>query len=374
MGTILIPSVLNSCGNKPLTALNAWNGPIPIEQDIRIILVSYAILAPNPHNKQPWIVEFLSPDRLYLYVDQNRLLPETDPPYRQIHIGQGTFLENLSLAAQNFGYHAKIKYFPQGMYSNTEVENKPVAFIELIKEASIKKDPLFEVILLRQSNKRVYNEQEISNSQLNLLKTAYDTTNYSLNIMTEITQRKKLAILLGKAMSIETENEKRHAETVAMFRFNNEELETYRDGFGVANAGITGLKKFIAETFFIGSREEALNTTSSFAKASVDLTKNQADSAMAFGWITSKTNTRLDQIIIGRAYERVNLLATKLGIALHPMSQILQEYSDMAPLQEEFLQFLNVPHGHTVQMLFRLGYADPVAHSPRRSITTMIKI
>ena len=89
-----------------------------------------------------------------LYVDTNRTLPHTDPPFRQIHIGQGTFLENLNLAALNFGYKAIINYFPQGQYSNSVIENKPVASIQLIQNKSIAKDPLFDQILVRQSNKR----------------------------------------------------------------------------------------------------------------------------------------------------------------------------------------------------------------------------
>ena len=53
---------------------------------------------------------------------------------------------------------------------------------------------------------------------------------------------------------------------------------------------------------------------------------------------------------------------------MHPMSQVLQEYSDVSDLQKHFLDFLSIRDGHTVQMLFRLGVADPVEHSPRRSV------
>ncbi len=62
------------------------------------------------------------------------------------------------------------------------------------------------------------------------------------------------------------------------------------------------------------------------------------------------------------------LTATALGVAMHPMSQVLQEYSDVFDLQKRFLDYLGIPEGHTVQMLFRLGVADPVEHSPRRSV------
>ena len=156
---ILIPSVLGACNSGDSKIwLEGWNGPMADETDIRWIVLSYAILAANPHNTQPWIVDLTGPDSLDLYVDQQRLLPETDPPARQIHISQGTFLKNLKLAAQQYGYRTNIIYFPKGEYVNAAVEDRPVASVTLSHSASITKDPLFDVILKRQSNKSAYNQ------------------------------------------------------------------------------------------------------------------------------------------------------------------------------------------------------------------------
>lgn len=371
-GTILVPTIFSGCNTKELKALEGWNGPVPEEKDIRIITLSYAILAPNPHNIQPWIIDLKSPDEFDLYVDRNRLLPETDPPFRQIHIGQGTFLENLELAARNYGYQADIAYFPQGTYDNMVVENKPVASIKLAKDSATIKDPLFDQILTRQSNKRQYEARPLSQDQVNNLMGTYQSNEYPLTITTDTAHRNKLAEILTKAMEIEASGRKRDEETIAMFRFSAEEMERYRDGFGLAQAGVTGIEKFLVETFFL-SRESALAEDSSFGKKAVEITADQANSAAAFGWITSSSNTRLDQVKVGRAYERVNLTATSLGLAMHPLSQVLQEYPDMATLQREFLEFLGISEGHTVQMLFRLGYADSVPHSPRRRIQDLLR-
>ncbi len=368
-GVILVPSIFNGCGGNNLKALEAWNGPSENEKDIRILVLSYAILAPNPHNKQPWIIELRDPNRFDLYVDSERLLPETDPPYRQIHIGQGTFLENLDLAAKHFGYQADIEYFPQGMYSNAVLENKPVATINLVKNSETKRDPLFDYILERESNKRAYKDKPLSQKQLISIKEVVgrDAGGYFLAITTGSTQLTKLAGMLSEAMRIETSDKNRDRETITMFRFNDDEVEKYKDGFGLAQVGKTGIIKFLLEKFFL-SRKSALTEDSSFGEETVKLTEKQSESAVAFGWLTSKTNTRLDQVKIGRIYERINLKATELGIAMHPMSQVLQEYSDMAFLQQKFKDYLRIPEDQTVQMLFRLGHATPVVHSPRRQV------
>ncbi len=368
----LMPSVLTACGEKGETGLEAWTGPMPSETDIRRIILSYAVLAPNPHNKQPWIVNLTGPESFDLYVDRERLLPETDPPFRQIHIGQGTFLENAALAAAENGYRMDVDYFPGGIYKNTVVESKPVASITLHKDTAVSKDPLFAQILTRQSNKRTYDDTSIDKAILDVLGQTSTAPDMSISLTSNRGERSKLATMLAKAMEIETSDKARDLETIAMFRFNQEELLRYRDGFGVAQTGMGGVMKFFVETLFM-DRKSTVADSHDFGQQSIKITADQANSAAAFGWITTSGNSRLDQVLTGRIYERINLKATELGIAMHPMSQVLQEYADMSNLRREFLAYLGVPKGHTVQMLFRLGHAEPVTHSARRYIRDLIR-
>jgi len=363
---------LTACGETGETGLETWSGPEPGETDIRQIVLSYAILAPNPHNKQPWIVELTGPESFDLYVDQSRLLPETDPPFRQVHIGQGTFLENAELAAKKHGYRMEVAYFPKGIYSNVVMENKPVASVMLVKDLTVAVDPLFQQMTKRQSNKRVYGDKSLSTAQLDGLRRSFVHPDISMNLTDDAGKRQNLATILKTAMEIETSDKARDAETIAMFRFNDEERARFRDGFGVAQAGMTGIMKFVAEAFFL-DRKKIEADSKEFGEQAVQITTDQANSAAAFGWITTPSNSRLDQVLTGRAYERINLKATELGVAMHPMSQVLQEYADMGDLQREFLKFLGVPEGQTVQMLFRLGHAEPVVHSARRHIPDIIR-
>jgi hypothetical protein len=57
---------------------------------------------------------------------------------------------------------------------------------------------------------------------------------------------------------------------------------------------------------------------------------------------------------------------------MHPMSQVLQEYAEMRALQRGFLAMLEIPTGHTVQMLVRLGYAEQATPSPRRELSNLL--
>ena len=374
LGTVAFGSSLTSCNDSTTIDDYGWNGPDPLERDIRMQVLAYALLCPNPHNIQPWIIRMTGASSFNLYVDPERLLPETDPIHRQIHIGQGTFLETLVIAASGLGYKANIDYFPEGMYANTELVDKPVASINLLKQDGISKDPLFDSLLIRHSNKREYDNYQLSLNELDTLQRAHQAhSNYPLITQDSAKAKTQLVEILTEAMQIEVGNKGRDMETIEMFRFNDDEVKKYRDGFGVAQAGLSGFTKFIAETFFL-SREKVEKDPSEFGQQAVDMTHKTAESTSTFGWITTPNNSRLDQLKVGRDYCRLNLQTAMMGLAQHPMSQVLQEYDDMLDLQAEFKQRFNIAPGETVQMLFRLGKADPVAHGPRRLVKQLVKV
>ncbi len=340
--------------------------------DVRLTLISYGMLAPNPHNIQPWLIRLKGTDSFDLYVDQSRLLPETDPPARQIHIGQGTFLEGISIAGSAMGIRTEIKLFPEGEYNNQIIEDKPVARVRIFRDKSMLKDSLAAFMKERQSNKRVYRDEAVSTKLLDKILGDLDNPDIQVAYTTQNRIRRVLSVQMKEAMAIETSGPARHKETVNMFRFADEEVLKTRDGFTIGNSGMTGLKRWIVETLFLGTRKDAEATDSAFAKEGIQLTGNQAESAAAFGWIISKQNRRQDQVRVGRLYMRINLLATQAGIALHPMSQILEEYTEMGQLQNEFLTTLGVQKGQTVQMLFRMGVAEPVPHTLRRNVPQIL--
>src|SRR5262245_15567948 len=78
---------LTQCDPMPEKAIEAWKGPTPNLRDPRVRALSYALLAPNPHNMQPWIADLQEPGVVTFLCDRTRLLPETDPYSRQITVG-----------------------------------------------------------------------------------------------------------------------------------------------------------------------------------------------------------------------------------------------------------------------------------------------
>ena len=116
--------------------------------------LSYAILAPNPHNRQPWRVDLGTDGVVALYVDTDRLLPHTDPFSRQIVIGFGCFLELMVMAAAQDGFGVDLDLFPDGA-APTALDQRPVALARFTPEAGAP-DPLFAHVMARRSLKEPF--------------------------------------------------------------------------------------------------------------------------------------------------------------------------------------------------------------------------
>lgn len=322
--------------------------------------LSYALLAPNPHNRQPWLVRLEGERALSLYCDLDRRLPVTDPFDRQIAIGCGAFLELLSMAAAQDGYGVAITPFPQGA-DMAMLDTRPVAHV-VFEPGGASPDPLFGAILARRSNKSVYRAEDVPAPHLQLLAqagAAYGQTSKT-DAAPELVAR--LCDLTWRAHERETLTPDAMQESVDLMRIGAREVAANPDGIELEGP-------FLAAAHLVGvlNRQTLADPTSSVFRQGLAMYREMAMSARAFGWILNPNATRADQLDAGRAYARVNLQATALGLGVHPWSQALQEYEAMAPLYREAHDVLGV--GQRLQMLYRIGYADPVMETPRRGLS-----
>jgi hypothetical protein len=257
---VLIPPSIIQCSSQHPEALRPWWGPsdLPVDADVRLKLVSYAILAPSAHNKQPWIVD-LRGDGIDLYIDPSRLLPHTDPMARQITISQGAFLETLAIAASHYGMRADIALFPLGIDPPGQLGNAPVAHVSLTERETGETDRLFDFILARHTNRRIYEATRLTDEEISVLHHVCIDEDYPLHIFSDAAVVSHIAGMMTEAMRIETDTPLMHRETVSMLRFNDEEVEKYRDGISFTNLGFSGMKLFFARLF--SSRESAGDAT-----------------------------------------------------------------------------------------------------------------
>ena len=365
-GAILAASgAAYAVSRPPLTATEPWTLAGGYS-DPRMRALSYAVLAPNPHNRQPWIVDLDTPDRVTLYVDTNRLLPHTDPFSRQIIIGLGCFLELMALAAAEEGTNLRFDLFPEGMPSDA-LDQRPVAVAHFETGAVVAEPALFREVLNRRSLKEPYDtSQPVSAETLAALEATVARGSYAAST-NETTLVEKLRELTVRAFEIEFETPRTYKESVDLFRIGRREIDANPDGIDLGGP--------LFETLYITglfTRENALDRESLGYRSGLDMVTSTARTGMAYTWLTTPGNSRQDQIMAGRDWVRLNLAATAMGLGVQPMSQALQEFPEMSALYDQAHEML-APQGGTVQMLGRLGYGPEVAQSPRWPLEAKLK-
>ncbi|HJQ56690.1 MAG TPA: twin-arginine translocation pathway signal protein [Vineibacter sp.] len=352
----------------PAAAVEGWKGPKPEERDPRRRAIAWAMLAPNPHNMQPWLVDLKRPDEITLHVDRARLLPETDPFGRQIIVGQGTFLELLVLALGAKGYRANVALFPEGAFAADRIDARPVARVHLIKDPAVTADPLFAHVPRRRSTKTEYEARPLSPAHRAALEMAHRASSpLTLGFAVEPSQVDALRGIARQGSEIEMETPRTHKESIDRLRLGAAEVATHRDGITILGPMMWALRQLGLMT-----REKAMTPGTMAWQGGRDYVFRGYSSATTFGWIATLDNTRAAQVAAGRAYVRLNLKATELGVAMHPHSQTLQEFPEMAELYRAVHKTTGVGDGHTVQMFFRLGYAASPGPTPRRPAQTIV--
>ncbi len=306
----------------------------------------------------------------------------TDPFHRPITMGQGTFIETLSIATKEFGYRAEVDLFPDGVDPVEEVGTSAVARVAL-KRAEVERDDLFRQITVRFTNRRPYGGPPLTKDEMAILRASYDDTGeFPLEFVADAETLAGLADVMAEGMKIETFLERTHAETVEMMRFNEQEVAKYRDGFGYAHLGVTGMSRFFAER--LAGRSKAFSK--SFRDKVVKTSYKMTHTARAVGVLFSPGNTRHDQVETGRRFARVFLTAARLGLSLHPMMQVTQEYEELAGVRESLTEIIrSIKPGYalptaemtsgapTLQMLFRMGRAKSTPHTPRRDLGDLLR-
>ncbi|MEX1056907.1 MAG: twin-arginine translocation pathway signal protein, partial [Natronospirillum sp.] len=333
--------------------------------------LSYAILAPNPHNLQPWLVDLAEPGVVTLLADPTRRLPETDPFDRQLTIGLGCFLELMRIAAAQQGYELDMTLFPEGS-DRQLLGSHPVARVVFRQVANstgdqpLATDSLFASILQRSSTKETFDmQQPVAASAINVLDPAIEGVRFAGS--TVPVQVAELRDLIWQAFKVEYETPATLQESIDLMRLGKASINASPDGIDVGGMPLEGLQRLGLLT------KTALATPGSFAwQTGLDMYQTMFAATPAFVWLCTPGNSREQQIATGRAWLRLNLMTTQSGLALHPVSQCLQEYPEMA-VHFNRAQAMLSQHGETVQMLGRLGYAEPVARTPRWRLDEKIR-
>lgn len=344
-GTILAASAAAggfAATRTPTRALLPWELASSYA-DPRKNALSYALLAPNPHNLQPWKVSLEGDSALTLWHDGERTLPHTDPDGRQIMVGMGCFLEQLVIAASAAGQGVDLILFPDG-------PDGPIAHAVFSEGAA--PDPLAAQIMNRRSCKEPFDDRPVPAALANELELQVD-------VYTDPEMVARLRDLSFEAFMIETMTPRTMKESVDLMRMGKAEINAAPDGIDLGGA-------FLESLMLTGilTRDGLADPDDPGFQQGIDIYREIMYRTPAYAVLTTPGNTSLDHIDAGRRWLRLNLTTTRMGLSLHPISQALQEYPEMDALYAKAHEML-APEGHTVQMLGRLGYGPQTPRTPR---------
>jgi hypothetical protein len=349
---------------RPVTASLPWE-MAGAETEPRRRALSYALLAPNPHNRQPWLVDLSREGEVLLYADPGRLLPETDPFARQITVGLGGFLELMRMAAAETGHRVTVTPFPEGEDA-ARLDGRPVARAAFAEDAAVARDPLFAGALARRSTKEPYDTSRPVAEEALAPVAAAVMHGSRFGMTVDRAEVEALRRLTAEAFGIEFATPRTYRESVDLFRIGRSEVDANPDGID-----FTGPMFELLGASGMFSRERALDPGGSAFRAGLEAVTANAMTAMGYVWLVTPGNGRAAQLAAGADWLRVNLALTAAGIATQPMSQALQEFPEMAaPYAEAHARL--APEGGVVQMLARIGHGPEVGPSPRWPLETRI--
>jgi hypothetical protein len=304
-------------------------------------LLRYAILAPSGPNSQPWRFA-IDGSTVFVYADLGRSLPFVDPINRTLYMSVGCALANLLLAGRHFGFSYALDYFPEG-------KDSPLVARVDFKKGKPEKDGLFDQITRRHTIKDRYVEGEIGWDILNDLKTCIDEGRIHLYYLTGKAMKSQVAEMVAQAHRIQLSRRDFRSNLGDWLRIN---WTAEPDGmplytFGVPDAVSLGFPAAFKEFDLSGAviyRDTGLiNGCSALCVLSSDDEDPPAWSRC------------------GVLLERYVLKATKYDIYASFFSQPIA-----VPNLREELSSMTGPGN--AQILFSLGYARPVKHTPRRDL------
>jgi hypothetical protein len=167
------------------------------------------------------------------------------------------------------------------------------------------------------------------------------------------------------ANHLQTYRDPAQQELADWIRFSTKDAEKYRDGLTTASMEIEGFSGWVVRNFY--NKDSVMKKD--FREVGLDKVKQQVSESAGWILITSKDNSVATLLETGRRMERLLLKIREKSIAIHPMTQILEEPSTKQMLN----QAINI--SENIQFILRVGYLKdyPQPVSLRRPVDWFIR-
>jgi hypothetical protein len=350
-------TLLGSCRGGDRDRLSGRNGehqPFAGLTGEEMDILSLASRAPSSHNTQPWTVRIVGPLHWTIGSAKERWLPAVDPQNREVMLSLGAFLENLTIAAQAHGHDVDLTVISK------DPLDKEIVDVRLTKGPT--RDVPLEKLKTRRTLRNGFLDKEISTDDLKYL-SHHDERPHLVDVMmphgfyfpNNSPHGKHLQERTIEANRKQAFRDPAQEELSHWIRWSRTEAEKHRNGLTSDTMEITGIARFYVRNFY--DRTSVMSR--SFREKTVDLVAQQVRTCG--GWIVvTSQDSRVETLLeYGRVFEEMLLKTRERKIAIHPMTQTLEE----APERDLVARQLGLPG--EIQWILRVGYVnsypDPVS-------------
>lgn len=331
-------------------------------------LIPYAVLAPSPHNNQPWRFETDGPLIRVLY-DPARALPALDPGGSQSYLALGAAVENLCVAARGMGLAPAVQLCPAGE------ENPVAAEVRLAPGSPAGEDDrrLMAAIQERCTVRGALDHRPLAAGVLADLQQAVAPDEGRLYVVDQPEAIRSAARLMGQAEQFGAELEPVAREVYRWLRFSQQEARQTGDGLWVKTLEMGPVVERMARPLLRWERLRLLN------RAGVNrllglVSRGTAGRSAAIALLTVPHGGLRAYLGAGRAFQRVGLRAVLHGVGLHPMNFAVilglhgrHHAAGMDPrhlaaataMDQGLRTCFGVPAREELAILFRMGCAAP---------------
>ncbi len=330
------------------------SGRVPHLDPLVTELLRWASLAPSSRNTQPWTVRLTAPDRAVLGLDPARRLTALDPDDTESLIGLGAFVENFAIAAGVRGLRVDAR-------ARDTLAN-PGEVVDLEWHVAPPKEDELDRLTERRTLRAGYSSQPLRPADLRALVEPLEGHVHVVDPRSSDGRWVRDGAV--EATRLQSERRQTQMEVASWLRWRDDDARRHRDGLTPECMEIEGLSNWWARSTY--SRTTAL--TPGYARRTVETVRRRASQCGAWLVVTGEDDSVASRVETGRRFERMALLLRGLGLAAHPMTQVLEEPALRADLVRS-LRLSEPP-----RLLLRVGYVaqQDVPVSLRRPVSWFV--
>ncbi|WP_378956628.1 Acg family FMN-binding oxidoreductase [Pelosinus sp. sgz500959] len=318
-------------------------------------IIYLASLAPSGHNTQPWTIRMINRNHWVLGTEKSRWLPAVDPENREVLLSLGAFLENLIIAAGIKGYDVETE-----IRANHPLDSE-IVDIKLYKTHKTTNFNEEKIILRRTIRNNFLNDSLSVEDLKEIISDDQDSFTYYPQESQGGKYLKEGTILANR---IQAYRNSAQEELAKWIRWSKDDVRRYMNGLTPETMEIQGIARLYVENFY--SNKSVMDN--SFREDTIRTVQRQVNGGSGWLLLESKDSSILELIATGRKLQRMWLKVRGKMIAIHPMTQMLEE----EPLLQQIVSELN--SNKKIQFLLRVGYVKdyPRPVSPRMLLSRIM--